>query len=75
MDRLHDFSLNTIRRTLQRCRGFTHTSALPFSGCGPESTGRYYQVGAVERARQWRSVLAGRNFSDLAADIQTDRNR
>jgi hypothetical protein len=22
MDRLHDFSLNTIRRTLQRCRRF-----------------------------------------------------
>jgi hypothetical protein len=36
---------------------------------------RYSQVGAVERARQWRSVLAGRNFSDLAADIQADRNR
>jgi hypothetical protein len=36
---------------------------------------RYYQVGAVERARLWRSVLAGRNFSDLAADIQADRNR
>jgi plasmid stability protein len=36
---------------------------------------RYSQVGAVERARQWRSVLAGRNFSYLAADIQADRNR
>ena len=36
---------------------------------------RYSQVGAVERARQWRSVLAGRNFSELAADIQADRNR
>ena len=35
---------------------------------------RYSQVGAVERARQWRSVLAGRNCSDLAADIQADRN-
>lgn len=36
---------------------------------------RYAQVGAVERARQWRAVLAGRHFSDLAADIQADRNR
>jgi hypothetical protein len=36
---------------------------------------RYSQVGAVERARQWRTVLAGRNFSDLAANIQADRNR
>jgi hypothetical protein len=36
---------------------------------------RYSQVGAVERARQWRSVLAGRKFPDLAADIQADRNR
>ncbi|MEA5474669.1 hypothetical protein VB716_10600 [Synechococcus sp. CCY9201] len=36
---------------------------------------RYAQVGAVERARQWRSVLAGRHFPDLAADIQSDRNR
>ncbi len=36
---------------------------------------RYSQVGAVERARQWRSALAGRNFPDLAADIQADRNR
>ena len=36
---------------------------------------RYSQLGAVERARQWRSVLAGRNFSDVAADIQADGNR
>lgn len=36
---------------------------------------RYSQVGALERAREWRSVLAGHNFSDLAADIQADRNR
>ncbi len=36
---------------------------------------RYSQVGPVERARQWRSVLAGCNFSDLAADIQVVRNR
>jgi hypothetical protein len=36
---------------------------------------RYAQVGAVERARQWRSTLAGRHFADLAADIQADRNR
>jgi len=40
-----------------------------------EREGRYSQVGAVERARQWRSVLAGRNFSDLAVDIQAGRNR
>jgi len=36
---------------------------------------RYAQVGAVERARQWRIVLAGRHFPDLAADIQADRSR
>ena len=36
---------------------------------------RYAQVGAVDRARQWRSVLAARNFSNLAADIQADRSR
>ena len=36
---------------------------------------RYAQVDAVERARQWRSVLAGRHFPDLAADIQADRSR
>ncbi|MFM6127773.1 MAG: FitA-like ribbon-helix-helix domain-containing protein [Cyanobium sp.] len=36
---------------------------------------RYAQVGAVDRARQWRSVLAERNFSNLAADIQADRSR
>ncbi|MDI9406536.1 MAG: hypothetical protein QM522_07485 [Chitinophagaceae bacterium] len=36
---------------------------------------RYAQVGAVERARHWRSALAGRHFPDLAADIQADRNR
>ena len=36
---------------------------------------RHAQVGGVERARQWRSVLAGRHFPDLAADIQADRNR
>jgi hypothetical protein len=36
---------------------------------------RYAEVGAVERARQWRSVLAGRHFPDLAADLQADRNR
>ena len=36
---------------------------------------RYAEVDAVERARQWRSVLAGRHFPDLAADLQADRNR
>jgi plasmid stability protein len=36
---------------------------------------RYAQVGAVERARHWRSALAGRHFPDLAADIQADRRR
>ena len=36
---------------------------------------RHAQVGGVERSRQWRSVLAGRHFPDLAADIQADRNR
>jgi plasmid stability protein len=36
---------------------------------------RYAEVGAVERARQWRSVLAGRHFPDLAADLQADRSR
>ena len=36
---------------------------------------RYDQVGAVVRARQWRSVLAWRHFPDLAADIQADRSR
>ena len=36
---------------------------------------RYAQVGGVERARRWRSVLAGRPFPDLAADIQADRSR
>ena len=36
---------------------------------------RYAQVGGVERARRWRSLLAGRQFPDLAADIQADRNR
>jgi len=36
---------------------------------------RYAQVGAVDRARHWRSMLAGRHFSDLAADIQADRSR
>jgi len=33
------------------------------------------QVGGVERARRWRSLLAGRHFPDLAADIQADRSR
>jgi hypothetical protein len=32
-------------------------------------------VGGVERARRWRSQLAGRNFPDLAADILADRSR
>ena len=36
---------------------------------------RYSQVGGVERARRWRSLLAGRHFPDLAADIQADRSR
>lgn len=36
---------------------------------------RYTQEGAVERARQWRSVLAGRHFPELAADIQANRSR
>jgi hypothetical protein len=36
---------------------------------------RYAQVGSVGRAQQWRSVLAGRHFPDLAADIQADRSR
>ena len=36
---------------------------------------RYSQVGAVERARHWRSVLAARHFPDLAAEIQADRSR
>lgn len=36
---------------------------------------RYAQLGGLERARQWRSVLAGRHFPDLAADIQADRRR
>ena len=36
---------------------------------------RYSQVGGVERARRWRSLLAGRHFLDLAADIQADRSR
>lgn len=33
------------------------------------------QVGGVERARHWRSLLAGRHLPDLAADIQAGRNR
>jgi hypothetical protein len=36
---------------------------------------RYAQVGGVERARHWRSLLAGGHFPDLAADLQADRNR
>jgi len=36
---------------------------------------RYALVGAVDRARQWRSVLAERQFSDLRADIRADRIR
>ncbi|WP_411875743.1 FitA-like ribbon-helix-helix domain-containing protein [Vulcanococcus limneticus] len=36
---------------------------------------RYAQVGGVERARRWRSLLAGRHFPDLAADIQANRSR
>jgi hypothetical protein len=36
---------------------------------------RYAQVAGVERARQWLSLLAGRHFPDLAADLQADRNR
>ena len=36
---------------------------------------RYAQVGGFERARRWRSLLAGRHFPDLAADIQADRSR
>ena len=36
---------------------------------------RYAQVGGVERARRWRSLLAGRHFPDLAGDIQADRSR
>jgi hypothetical protein len=36
---------------------------------------RYAQVAGVERARQWRSLLAGPHFPDLAADLQADRNR
>ena len=36
---------------------------------------RYAQVGGLERARRWRSLLAGRHFADLAADIQADRSR
>jgi hypothetical protein len=35
---------------------------------------RYTQLGTVERARHWRSALAGCHFPDLAADIQADRN-
>lgn len=34
---------------------------------------RCAQVGVIERARRWRSLLAGRHFPDLAADIQADR--
>ena len=33
---------------------------------------RHAQAGAVERARQWRSVPAGHHFPDLAADIHAD---
>jgi hypothetical protein len=29
----------------------------------------------MERASRWRSLLAGRHFPDLAADIQADRSR
>jgi hypothetical protein len=36
---------------------------------------RYALVGAVDRARHWRSVLAERHFPDLAAEIQADRSR
>ena len=36
---------------------------------------RYAQVGGMERASRWRSLLAGRHFPDLAADIQADRSR
>lgn len=36
---------------------------------------RYAQVGGMERARRWRSLLAGRHFPDLAAGIQVDRSR
>lgn len=36
---------------------------------------RYAQVAGVERARQWRSLLAGRGFPDLTEDLQADRNR
>ena len=35
---------------------------------------RYAQVGGLERARRWRSLLAGGHFPDLAADIQADRS-
>ena len=35
---------------------------------------RYAQVGAIKRSRQFRSVLAGRKFPDLDADLQADRN-
>jgi hypothetical protein len=36
---------------------------------------RYAQVAGVERARQWRSLLAGRGFPDLTAYLQVDRSR
>jgi hypothetical protein len=36
---------------------------------------RYAQVGGVERARHWRSLLAVRHVPNLAADIQADRSR
>ena len=35
MDRLHDFNLNTIRRTLQRCRRFAHHLRALYLADGP----------------------------------------
>ena len=46
-----------------------------FSSLLIEREVRYAQVGGLERARRWRSLLAGRHFPDLAADIQADRSR
>jgi hypothetical protein len=36
---------------------------------------RYAQVGAVDRARHWCYLLAGRHFPEIPADIQADRSR
>lgn len=36
---------------------------------------RYAQASGVERAREWRQRLTGRNFAGLLDDIRTDRAR